>query len=154
MTRRPEHRPHATGAHRAHRGAPREARAPRDNQTAQPGYEAGTEARAAREPDPVSGPGTADAPGPHATLAQQPPLKYDPHLDGLFTYCLSVLCEHDAATAALGEVLALAEKRADRAPADDDLRRPWLYALARWACLRRLVASGAAAGEAPAPPDP
>ncbi|WP_424888378.1 BACON domain-containing protein [Streptomyces sp. XH2] len=153
MTRRPEHRPHATGAHRAHRGAPREARAPRDNQTAQPGCEAETAAPAVREAARSRGPAAPAAPGPHATLTQQPPLKYDPHLDGLFTYCLSVLCEHDAATAALGEVLALAEKRADRAPAAEDLRRPWLYALARWACLRRLAA-GAAAGEAPAPPDP
>ncbi|MGK5547331.1 BACON domain-containing protein, partial [Streptomyces sp. URMC 127] len=147
MTRRPEHRPHATGAHRAHRGAPREARAPRDNQTAQPGYEAGAA-------------GETSAASPAATLAQQPPLRYDPHLDGLWTYCLSVLCEHDAATAALGEVLALAEKRADRAPADEELR-PWLYALARWACLRRLVASratgpgsgGAGAAAALDPPD-
>ncbi|MFF7022024.1 sigma-70 family RNA polymerase sigma factor [Streptomyces klenkii] len=165
MTRRPEHRPPAPGAHRAHRGAPREARAPRDNQTAQPGHEAearpGT--RTVHETDAVRGPAAPAAaaapvaPGPHATLAQQPPLKYDPHLDGLFTYCLSVLCEHDAATAALGEVLALAEKRADRAPAGEESRRPWLYALARWACLRRLVAPdapGPAAGDAPAPPDP
>ncbi|WP_281394846.1 BACON domain-containing protein [Streptomyces rectiverticillatus] len=141
MTRRPEHRPHATGAHRAHRGGPREARPPRDNQHApaayeeQPASEAATSAAVAE---------TARIPavpaGPHDTLAQQPPLRYDPHLDGLFTYCLSVLCEHDAATAALGEALALAEKRCERAPADEELRRSWLYALARWACLRRLVA--------------
>ncbi|CAM5452537.1 BACON domain-containing protein [Streptomyces abikoensis] len=163
MTRRPEHRPHATGAHRAHRGAPREARAPRDNQTALPGYEAGAAGETFGEAAEAASPAPLSATGPHATLAQQPPLRYDPHLDGLWTYCLSVLCEHDAATAALGEVLALAEKRADRAPADEELR-PWLYALARWACLRRLVASGttgpgnggAAAGAAAPldPPDP
>ena len=37
--------------------------------------------------------------------------RYEPYLDGLFTYCLSVLCEHDAATDVLGEVLALAERQ-------------------------------------------
>ena len=34
-------------------------------------------------------------------LAQRPPGRYEPYLDGLFTYCLSVLCGHDTATAAL-----------------------------------------------------
>ncbi|MFE5871917.1 RNA polymerase sigma factor, partial [Streptomyces roseifaciens] len=158
MTRRPEHRPHATGAHRAHRGAPREARPPRDNQTAQPAYEEqparGAAASAAEAAETARIPAVPS--GPHDTLAQQPPHRYDPHLDGLFTYCLSVLCEHDAATAALGEALALAEKRSERAPAGEELRRSWLYALARWACLRRLVAPenpDAPGSEPPAPPD-
>ncbi|MFE0047680.1 BACON domain-containing protein [Streptomyces albireticuli] len=119
MTRRPEHPTHATGAHRAQRGAPRAARTDQE------------------------------------TLVQRPPVPYEPYVDGLFTYCLSVLCEHDAAVAALGEVLALAERRADRSPdgagTDTGLRRSWLYALARWACLRRLMAQGAKAGEAHAP---
>ncbi|RLU85771.1 hypothetical protein CTZ27_25670 [Streptomyces griseocarneus] len=79
---------------------------------------------------------------------QKPPARYEPYLDGLFTYCLSVLCEHEAATAALGEVLAIAERRAERGPAADEARRPWLYALARWACLRRLAEPGAASGTA------
>jgi DNA-directed RNA polymerase specialized sigma24 family protein len=73
-----------------------------------------------------------------------PPAYYEPYLDGLFTYCLSILCEHDAAAAALGDVLALAERQRARLR-DPLLRRPWLYALARWACLRRL------AGGPPAP---
>ncbi|SPE53453.1 hypothetical protein SNS2_1919 [Streptomyces netropsis] len=77
------------------------------------------------------------------TLVQRPPVRYEPFLDGLFTYCLSVLCEHDSATSVLGEALALAERRADRAPADEEMRRPWMYALARWACLRRLAERGA-----------
>lgn len=70
--------------------------------------------------------------------------RHDRFLDGLFTYCLSVMCEHEAATAALGEALAVAERQAgrERAPADPDLHRPWFYALARWACLRRLAAHG------------
>ena len=73
------------------------------------------------------------------TMAQHPPARYEPYLDGLFTYCLSVLCDHDTATAALGEVLALAERRSPRGPESADDRRAWLYALARWACLRKLA---------------
>ncbi|MFJ9541889.1 hypothetical protein ACIRPX_32165 [Streptomyces sp. NPDC101225] len=71
------------------------------------------------------------------TLAQRPPARYEPYLDGLFTYCLSVLCDHDAATEALGDALALAERRRGPQAAGD--RRPWLYALARWSCLRKLA---------------
>ncbi|MDH6626570.1 DNA-directed RNA polymerase specialized sigma24 family protein [Streptomyces sp. LBL] len=71
------------------------------------------------------------------TLAQRPPVGYEPYLDGLFTYCLSVLCDHDGTTAALGDVLVLAEKR--RGPEAPGDRRAWLYALARWACLRKLA---------------
>ncbi|MFD5442027.1 BACON domain-containing protein [Streptomyces tendae] len=73
---------------------------------------------------------------------QRPPARYaayDAYLDGLFTYCLSVLCDHDAATAALGDVLALAERRGHRAPSSAADRRAWLYALARWSCLRKLA---------------
>lgn len=73
------------------------------------------------------------------TLAQRPPARYEPYLDGLFTYCLSVLCDHDTATAALGDVLALAERRGARVPETAGDRRAWLYALARWACLRKLA---------------
>jgi DNA-directed RNA polymerase specialized sigma24 family protein len=70
-------------------------------------------------------------------LARRPPTRHEPYLDGLFTYCLSVLCDHDTATAALGDALALAEKRRGPDAAAD--RRAWLYALARWACLRKLA---------------
>ncbi|MFF4347691.1 hypothetical protein [Streptomyces sp. NPDC001530] len=72
-------------------------------------------------------------------LGQRPPARYEPYLDGLFTYCLSVLCDHDAATAALGDVLALAERRGPRGPESADDHRAWLYALARWSCLRKLA---------------
>ncbi|MFH8445462.1 hypothetical protein ACH4D3_30115 [Streptomyces sp. NPDC018026] len=74
--------------------------------------------------------------------AQRPPARYaayDAYLDGLFTYCLSVLCDHDAATAALADVLAIAERRGHRGPGPAADRRAWLYALARWACLRKLA---------------
>ncbi|OLZ62215.1 hypothetical protein AV521_42420 [Streptomyces sp. IMTB 2501] len=91
------------------------------------------EARAARE----AREGHDHAPG--RTLAQRPPARYEPYLDGLFTYCLSVLCDHDTATAALGDVLALAERRGHRVPGAAGDRRAWLYALARWACLRKLA---------------
>ncbi|MDT0463813.1 BACON domain-containing protein [Streptomyces gibsoniae] len=73
------------------------------------------------------------------TTAQRPSARYEPYLDGLFTYCLSVLCDHDTATAALGDALALAERRGTRAPDTPDDCRAWLYALARWSCLRRLA---------------
>ncbi len=69
--------------------------------------------------------------------ARRPPGLPDRHLDGLFTYCMSVLCDHDAATAALAEALRLAERR--RGPGDPEDHRAWLYALARWACLRALA---------------
>ncbi|MGW4104582.1 hypothetical protein ACWEGV_15905, partial [Streptomyces sp. NPDC004976] len=77
--------------------------------------------------------------GAARTLAQRPAIRYEPHLDGLFTYCLSVLCDHDAATAALAEVLALADRRGRNVPDELGSRRAWLYALARWACLRKLA---------------
>ncbi|MET9736365.1 hypothetical protein ABZZ79_38830 [Streptomyces sp. NPDC006458] len=77
--------------------------------------------------------------GAARTLAQRTPARYEPYLDGLFTYCLSVLCDHDTATAALGDVLALAERRGTRAPESADDRRAWLYALTRWSCLRKMA---------------
>ncbi|MEU0221948.1 hypothetical protein ABZ281_46155, partial [Streptomyces sp. NPDC006265] len=77
--------------------------------------------------------------GAARTLAQQPSARYEPYLDGLFTYCLSVLCDHDAATTSLCDVLALAERRGRHVPEAPDDRRAWLYALARWACLRKLA---------------
>ncbi|MFI6209235.1 hypothetical protein ACIBAI_23010 [Streptomyces sp. NPDC051041] len=76
------------------------------------------------------------------TLARRPPEHYEPYLDGLFTYCLSVLCDHDAAVAALGDVLALVERRARHVPQAAGDRRAWLYALARWACRRELAGAG------------
>ncbi|MET9625191.1 hypothetical protein ABZZ37_31060 [Streptomyces sp. NPDC006464] len=99
---------HTTGAHRAHRRAP--------SSTA-------------------AGSGTRSGP---RTLGHHPPARYEAYLDGLFTYCLSVLCDHDDATAALGDVLAIAERQRGRCPADEAGRLAWLYALARWACLRTL----------------
>jgi len=77
-------------------------------------------------------------------------MRYEPYLDGLFTYCLSVMCEHDAATSAVGEALVLAERQheRDRAPVQRTLRRPWLYALARWVCLRRLAEQSSREGRA------
>ncbi len=74
----------------------------------------------------------------------------DAQLDGLFTYCLSVLRDHDAAVTALGAALAVAERRRGRAPRDVAERRAWLYALARWACLARLAATRRARTAPPA----
>lgn len=75
---------------------------------------------------------------PHSS-AQRTPARYDPYLDGLFTYCLSVLCDHEAATEALGAVLVVAERQEGRCPEGEEERKSWLYALARWMCLRRLA---------------
>ncbi|MET8801096.1 hypothetical protein [Streptomyces sp. NPDC004546] len=121
MSSSPETTIRTTGAHRA-RGEARAAREAREGRAA-------GEAREVRH---------ARDRAAARTLAQRPPARYEPYLDGLFTYCLSVLCDHDAATAALGDVLALAERRGHRAPEAAD-RRAWLYALARWACLRKLA---------------
>jgi DNA-directed RNA polymerase specialized sigma24 family protein len=85
------------------------------------------------------------APRATTTRPQRPPARYEPYLDGLFTYCLSVLCEHDAAAVTLGDVLAVAERRLGRGrgrgrgEAEEEPSRPWLYAVARWACLRKLA---------------
>ncbi|MEV6023709.1 hypothetical protein [Streptomyces sp. NPDC052036] len=77
--------------------------------------------------------------GSARSTAQRPPARYEPYLDGLFTYCLSVLCDHDTATAALGDALTLADRRGTRAPDTPEDCRAWLYALVRWSCLRRLA---------------
>ncbi|MFE3518299.1 hypothetical protein [Streptomyces sp. NPDC059166] len=71
--------------------------------------------------------------------ARSSPARYEPYLDGLFTYCLSVLCDHEAATEALGSVLAIAERQDGRCPQAEEERKSWLYALARWTCLRALA---------------
>lgn len=73
------------------------------------------------------------------SVAQRPPERYEPYLDGLFTYCLSVLCDHDAAIEVLGDVLSLSERQFGRCPSAEGERKAWLYALARWACLRKLT---------------
>ncbi|MFE7482390.1 hypothetical protein [Streptomyces sp. NPDC057552] len=101
---------------------------------------------------------------PHAS--DRPAARYEPHLDGLFTYCLSVLCDHEAATEALGAVLAIADRHEARCPEAEEERQSWLYALARWTCLRTLTerrrgrqshrrpATAPAAKAEPAPPAP
>ncbi|MFE5742465.1 BACON domain-containing protein [Streptomyces celluloflavus] len=138
MSSRPEHPTHGTGAHRSRSGAPH-----RSRPQPQPAGRAARHRRPDR-PDPHDGPDR------HGRLDREDcPDRYHLYLDGLFTYCLSVLGDHDAASAVLGEVLALAERHRGRRPAAPGLYRPWLYALARWACLRRLAERpGPAAGPA------
>ncbi|MCZ9345732.1 hypothetical protein NGM37_49170, partial [Streptomyces sp. TRM76130] len=63
--------------------------------------------------------------GAARTVAQRPPTPHEPYLDGLFTYCLSVLCDHDAATDALADALVLAERRRHRCPEAAGERRAW-----------------------------
>ncbi|MEV4439806.1 hypothetical protein AB0K09_12420, partial [Streptomyces sp. NPDC049577] len=146
MTSRPEHPTHATGAHRAPSSAPRA-----DRFTTVADEERTGEERSGEQAGSPRASASARRASPQ-TLVQGPPSRYEPHLDGLFTYCLSVLCDRGAALAALGEVLALAERRSDRAPAAEELHRPWLYALARWACLRRLADAAPGAPDAAADP--
>ncbi|MEW2622647.1 hypothetical protein [Streptomyces sp. NPDC048106] len=131
MSSSPETTTRTTGAHRAH-GPAREAREAREGRepredAREPGASEAREAREARDRAAAR------------NIARRASTRYEPYLDGLFTYCLSVLCDHDAATAALGEALALAERRAHRVPETGGERRAWLYALARWACLRKLA---------------
>ncbi|WP_329495839.1 sigma-70 family RNA polymerase sigma factor [Kitasatospora herbaricolor] len=73
---------------------------------------------------------------------------YDSRLDGLFTYCLSVLCEHEAAVEAVQEVRELALRHGERL-AEPGLLRAWLYSLARYCCLHRLERGPAGAPEGP-----
>ncbi|AXQ56486.1 BACON domain-containing protein [Streptomyces koyangensis] len=75
----------------------------------------------------------------------------DAHLDGLFTYCLSILHDHDLAHAALAEVVALAARHGSRPARGRAGRRAWLYALARWVCLRELAEAKAGRPPAHAP---
>lgn len=89
-------------------------------------------------PTPTTGAHRSPRRAPHLP-AQRPPARYEPYLDGLFTYCLSVLCDHEAATEALGAVLAVAERQDGRCPTGQEERKSWLYALARWMCLRVLT---------------
>ncbi|WP_374120176.1 RNA polymerase sigma factor, partial [Streptomyces sp. LS1784] len=90
----------------------------------------------AGRPGEPTGPGEPNGPaGPKAAAAL---VAYDRQVDGLFTYCLSVLCEHDAAADALGEVRELARRHGARL-AEPGLLRAWLFSLARYCCLRRLA---------------
>ncbi|WP_369183787.1 hypothetical protein [Streptomyces sp. Y1] len=83
-------------------------------------------------------PGAAGVRTGAGTRAEAVLAAYDRQVDGLFTYCLSVLCEHDAAADALREVRALARRHGTRL-AEPGLLRAWLFSLARYCCLRRLA---------------
>ncbi|MFH8619825.1 hypothetical protein ACH4E8_32770 [Streptomyces sp. NPDC017979] len=122
--------PHGTGAHRPHHRS-----APRATTPAQ--QTASGQSQPPRRPERTEG---AERSG-RAERAERSARfeRYEAQLDGLFTYCLSVLCDHDAATAALADALALADRHHGRAPAHASRRTAWLYALARWTCLRRLA---------------
>ncbi|MGW0395655.1 RNA polymerase sigma factor [Streptomyces sp. NPDC003042] len=119
-----------TGAHRAHRRTPA-AGSPEGAPEQPAGRSAGESAGSAGSAGRSAGQRSEPPPEP-------PPFRHEPYLDGLFTYCLSVLCDHDTATDVLGDVLAVAERHPGRCPDEGD-RRAWLYALARWGCLRMLA---------------
>ncbi|TQF04828.1 hypothetical protein E6W39_24620 [Kitasatospora acidiphila] len=71
---------------------------------------------------------------------------YGRRLDGLYTYCLSVLCERPAAVAAVLEVRELA-RGGGAGRIDPALHRAWLYSAARYACVRRLSEAGGAVAD-------
>ncbi|NYV76396.1 hypothetical protein HW445_19055, partial [Streptomyces sp. UH6] len=116
---RPETPTRITGAHRAH-----------GEERARP--------NSAEAPEALEAPGTAEAPElPGSQEVHEVHEVHEvcgPYLDGLYTYSLSVLCDRDAATSAVGAVLAVVDRRGSRLPGEGE-RRAWLYALARWACL-------------------
>ncbi|MEU9581410.1 RNA polymerase sigma factor [Streptomyces chilikensis] len=135
MSSRPEIPTRVTGAHQAH-GEERErstssapdARAGAPRTAAHRTAASRSEVPEACEASEAAG--TSEAPRASAVC--------EPYLDGLYTYSLSVLCDRDAATSAVGAVLAVAGRRGSRVPGEGE-RRAWLYALARWACLRGLA---------------
>ena len=172
MSSRRDHSTHATGAHRAHpvrrpkqhqrsgasgalRGTGASAKAGSAVKTGAADAAVGLVGSEPPAADPAGPAGTAGTGGAAAAVLEKRGMeRYEPYLDGLFTYCLSVMCEHDAAVTALGETLVIAERQhdRDRAPAQRGLQRPWLYALARWVCLRRLAEQGERAGSSDALP--
>ncbi|WP_265737663.1 BACON domain-containing protein [Peterkaempfera bronchialis] len=79
---------------------------------------------------------------------ERPEEAYTRQVDGLFTYCLSVLCDHDAALAAVRSVHEMAVRHHDRLR-DPGLLRAWLYSLARYACLLRLEDAAERPGHEP-----
>ncbi|MGW0659109.1 BACON domain-containing protein [Streptodolium elevatio] len=97
--------------------------------------------------------GAAPAATPHAAQSWGR-AAYDAYAEGLYTYCLSVLRDHSAASSALRSSFVLADRHIGRLP-DLGLLKPWLYALARYECLVRLDGGGPVALPVPAPePDP
>ena len=96
--------------------------------------------------DSVTGQGS-----PPAAVLSWGRAAYDAYAEGLYTYCLSVLRDHEAAAESLRSTFVLADRHIGRLP-DLDLLKPWLYALARYECLVRLDAH-VRVGAGPARPE-
>lgn len=62
---------------------------------------------------------------------------YDAYADGLHTYCLSLLQDHDVAADALYDTFVVADHHISHAR-DAERLKAWLYAIARNECLRRI----------------
>jgi RNA polymerase sigma factor (sigma-70 family) len=100
-----------------------------------------------------SGPLPTDVPSGHATvpLVEGPALVdllsagdpgglaavYDAYADRLFTYCVSLLRDREAAADTVHDALLIARERAGQLR-DPERLRSWLYAIARNECLRAL----------------
>ena len=69
---------------------------------------------------------------------------YDRYAPGLYTYCQSLLTEPADAADAVQDTFIIAAAKLS-ALRDQDRLRPWLYAVARNECHRRLRAAGSAA---------
>ncbi|MEU5973132.1 hypothetical protein [Streptomyces sp. NPDC047315] len=141
--------PHGTGAHRPHHRS-----APRATTPAQPTASGPSPRRPERTERAARTDGRTEG-GERAEGSERAERsarfeRYEAQLDGLFTYCLSVLCDHDAATAALADALAVADRQRSRAPEHASRRTAWLYAIARWTCLRRLAEGRSSRQGAPA----
>ncbi|MFE2865793.1 hypothetical protein [Embleya sp. NPDC059259] len=105
--------------------------------------------------DSVTGPATAPGGAPRfaspTAVLSWGRAAYDAYAEGLYTYCLSVLRDHQAAAESLRSTFVLADRHIGRLP-DLDLLKPWLYALARYECLVRLDAH-VRVGTGPARPE-
>jgi RNA polymerase sigma factor (sigma-70 family) len=69
---------------------------------------------------------------------------YDKYAARLFGFCRSLLREPAGAAGAVQDTFLIAASRLDQLP-DHDRLRPWLYAVARYECHRRLRAGAAPA---------
>lgn len=100
---------------------------------------------------PTASPGGAPRFASPAAVLSWGRAAYDAYAEGLYTYCLSVLRDHQAAAESLRSTFVLADRHIGRLP-DLDLLKPWLYALARYECLVRLDAH-VRVGAGPARPE-
>jgi DNA-directed RNA polymerase specialized sigma24 family protein len=109
--------------------------------------------------DSAAPPAAAPAPAPQPTQPRRPTgdagdgwgraAAYDAYADGLHTYAIWSLRDHDAAVDALYTTFVIADRNMAQLR-EPEFTQPWLYAMLRYECLTR-AASG---GPAPTPVSP